>query len=443
VTAASPAATSASRRPDLGPARAVLRRPDFRRLYTTRLTSQCADGVFQASLAGAVLFNPEQQTDPAQIATGFAVLLLPYSLVGPFAGVLLDRWRRQRVLVLSNLFRCLAVAVTAAEIAAGWSGIPFYLSALLVISVNRFFLAAQSAAQPHVVTPPTLVTANAIATTSGTAATAVGAGLALLIRAGAGASNTGYAVIALCSIAGYAASAVAGIGFPRDYLGPDAVERSHRETMADVARGLAAGARHVTERRPTLVALVAIGAHRFFYGISTVSLLLLYRAYFHDDGVFKAGLGGLGQVFTLSAVGVVGAAAVTPFATRRLGKPRWITTAFAIAAVTEAALGPPYLLQTFAPAALILGFVAQASKICVDTIVQETVEDDFRGRVFSFYDVLFNVTFVAAAVAAAIMLPPSGKSYPALAFIAAGYAATALGYGAFSRRQARTAAAAA
>ena len=48
--------------------RAVLRRPDFRRLYGTRLTSQCADGVFQASLAGVVLFSPESAGNPADIA---------------------------------------------------------------------------------------------------------------------------------------------------------------------------------------------------------------------------------------------------------------------------------------------------------------------------------------------------------------------------------------
>ncbi|HVC73461.1 MAG TPA: hypothetical protein VNC85_06785, partial [Mycobacteriales bacterium] len=85
------------------------RRPDFRRLYGTRLTSQCADGVFQASLAGVVLFSPESAGDPAEIASAFAVLLLPYSLIGPFAGVLLDRWRRQRVLLWSNVLRCLLV----------------------------------------------------------------------------------------------------------------------------------------------------------------------------------------------------------------------------------------------------------------------------------------------------------------------------------------------
>jgi MFS family permease len=429
------------RRPSrVGTVRSIIRSGDFRRLYATRLFSQCADGVFQASLAGAVLFNPEQATDPAQVAAGFAVLLLPYSLVGPFAGVLLDRWRRQRVLVISNLVRCLVVLAAAAEIATGVTGLPFYATALVVISVNRFFLAAQSAAQPHVVSPATLVSANAVSTTSGTVITAVGGALALGVRGLLGASNGTYAIIAAGSMIGYAGSALLGAGFPADMLGPDDVERSHRETVGDIARGLVAGARHVLELRPTTAALGAIGAHRFFYGISTISLLLLYRNYFVTDGFFRAGLAGLGQAFAASAVGVLAAAAITPAAVRRLGKPAWITWVLVLAAVTEVVLGTPFTMQTLVPAALLLGFVAQASKICVDTIVQETVADDFRGRVFSFYDVLFNVTFVAAAVAGAVILPMSGKSYPVLAMIAAGYALTAVGYAAVTRRQRRLAA---
>ena len=418
----------------VGTVRAIVRRADFRRLYATRLFSQCADGVFQASLAGAVLFNPEQSADPGQVAAGFAVLLLPYSLVGPFAGVLLDRWRRQRVIVVSNLLRCLVVIAVAAEIAAGVAGLPFYATALVVISVNRFFLAAQSAAQPHVVSPAQLVTGNALSTTSGTVITAVGGALALGVRGLIGAGSGTYAVIAACSLLGYAGSALAGTGFPPDALGPDDVERSHRETIGDIARGLVAGARHVLERRPTAAALAAIGAHRFFYGISTISLLLLYRNYFTTDGFFRAGLAGLAQAFAASAVGVLAAAAVTPAVVRRTGKPTWITTVLVLAAVTEVLLVAPFTMPTLVPAALLLGFVAQASKICVDTIVQETVEDDFRGRVFSFYDVLFNLTFVAAAVAGAIILPVSGKSYLVLATIAAGYALTAVGYAGVTRR---------
>ncbi len=411
-----------------GALRAVLRRADFRRLYVTRLASQGADGVFQAGLAGAVLFNPERAATPAQVAAGFAVLLLPYSLVGPFAGVLLDRWRRQRVLVAANAFRCLAVGLVALLIAAGVGGPMLYVSALVVVSVNRFFLAALSAALPHVVTPAMLITANAVSTTSGTVVTTVGGGLALLLRLAVGADNGGYAVIALCSALGYALSAVAARGFDRDLLGPDAVERSRRETLGDVFRGLVAGAQHVRRLPQTAYALVAIGAHRFFYGISTIATLLLYRNYFHDEGFFRAGLAGLGQAFAAGAVGVLLAAVVTPAAVRRVGKPAWISIVFALAAVTEATLGLPFTMQTLVPAGLLLAFVAQGSKICVDTIVQETVADDYRGRVFSFYDTLFNVTFVAAAVAGAVVLPPSGRSYLVLALIATGYAATSVLY---------------
>lgn len=432
ATSRAPSARVISRRHGL---RAVLRRPDFRRLYASRLASQGADGVFQASLAGAVLFNPERAANPAQVAAGFATLLLPYSVVGPFAGVLLDRWRRQRVLVHSNLFRCLAVVLLAIEIAVGTSGPLFYATALVVISVNRFFLAAQSAALPHVVSPDTLVTANALATTSGTVVAIVGGGIALVLRELVGSGNGGSALIALGSTAGYALSALAARGFDKDLLGPDDVERGRRERVGDVASGLVDGARHVLELRPVAYALVAISAHRFFYGLSTISVLLLYRNYFTDEGVFRAGLSGLGQVFAASGIGVLLAAAITPSVVRRIGKQTWIAVVFAVAAVTEVALGLPFTMQTLLPAALVLAIVAQGSKITVDTIVQETVEDEFRGRVFSFYDTLFNVTFVAAAVVGAFVLPVSGKSYAVLGLIAAGYGLTAVAYRLATRRQ--------
>lgn len=416
--------------------RGLLRRPDFRRLYATRLASQTADGIFQASLAGAVLFNPERAADPAQVAAGFATLLLPYSIVGPFAGVLLDRWRRQRVLVVANLFRVVAVALLALEVATGTSGPLFYATALTVISVNRFFLAALSASLPHVVTRETLVTANALTTTSGTVVAILGGGLALTLREVVGDGNTGYALIALVSAVGYAGSALAAGGFPADSLGPDDVERSHRETLGDVARGLTAGARHVVALRPVAYALAAISAHRFFYGISTISVLLLYRNHFTTDGIFLGGLSGLGQVFAASGVGVLLAASITPAVVRRVGKQTWIAFIFAAAAVTEIALGLPFTMQTIIPAALLLSVVAQGSKISVDTLVQETVEDEFRGRVFSFYDTLFNITFVAAAVVAAFVLPPDGRSHLVVALIAVGYGLTAVTYRLVSRRSA-------
>lgn len=411
-----------------GHLRAAVRRPDFRRLYAVRLLGQFGDGVFQASLAGAVLFNPERQAHAADVAAGFAVVLLPYSFVGPFAGVLLDRWWRQRVLVISNLLRAIGVTGVAGEILVGLHGQPFYASALVVVSINRFFLSALSTGLPHVVGARELVTANALSTTSGAIATTLGAGAAVGVRGLIGGHDIEYAAIAVAAALPYVASALTARAFGREVLGPDDVERSQRETFGAVARGLVAGARHVARRKPALYALIMIGFHRFAYGVSTVCALLLYRNYFHDDGVFRAGLAGIGQILAMVAIGSGLAAVITPGASRRLGFVRWPALLLGVAAVAEIGLGLPYSMPLLLLAGFVLGFAAQGIKICVDTLLQQVIEDDFRGRVFSLYDTLFNITFVAAAVATAVLLPDSGHSPVSVVVIGAVYALTGLAY---------------
>ena len=69
-----------------------------------------------------------------------------------------------------------------------------------------------------------------------------------------------------------------------------------------------------------------------------------------------------------------------------------------------------------------------------DTLVQTHVDDAYRGRVFSLYDVIFNVAFVAAAAVAAAVLPDSGKSYAIIGVISVGYLLTALAYAHVTRR---------
>lgn len=411
----------------------ALAQQGFRRLYATRLLGQFGDGVLQASLAGVVLFNPERQAHAADVASAFAALLIPYSLVGPFAGVLLDRWRRQRVLVLANVARVLGVLVLGAEILGGLHGQPFYASALVVVSVNRFFLSALSAALPHVADVGELVTANALSTTSGAVATALGGAGAIGVRELVGGSNGAYAAIAFAAALPYLASALAARGFGRADLGPDDVERSRRESVGDVARGLSAGARHVYARKSAFYALAAIGAQRLAYGVSTVCTLLLYRNYFHDDGAFRAGLIGLGQVVVAVAVGGGLAALATPAAFRRLGAVRWPAGLLTAAGVVEVALGLPYTLPLLVLGAVLLGFAAQGIKISIDTLVQHRVGDEYRGRVFSLYDALFNITLVAAAVLTATVLPEDGYSPAAVIGIALGYVITGGLYLASSR----------
>jgi hypothetical protein len=413
----------------------LLHRTDFRRLLGTRLLAQFGDGVFQAALAGTVLFNPERAADPVAVAAGFAILLLPYSLVGPFAGVWLDRWSRRHVLLRANLLRAGLVAVVAALVAGGVEGTAFYAAGLAVFSVNRFVLAALSAGLPHTTDDASLVSANALSTTSGAVATVAGGGAAIALLQVTGSSDGGYAGLALAAALPYLGAAAVVAGFRRGDLGPDHLTRSARLSAGDIGRGMVAGARHVWARPPAAAALLAISLHRLAYGVLTLMTLLLYRNTFEPrGGAFPGGIVGLGEVVAAGAVGTLLAAWVTPGVVRGIGTPRWIILLLIGAGGSQFGLGLPFVAPTIVLAALVLGFVAQAIKICVDTTLQEWVEDDFRGRVFSVYDTLFNVTFVAALLVGAVVLPASGVSYPLLAVVGAGYVAAAVGYARVTRR---------
>jgi len=114
-------------------------------------------------------------------------------------------------------------------------------------------------------------------------------------------------------------------------------------------------------------------------------------------------------------------------------KTTWITTCFAFAAAASAVYIVVLQEWMLLVGAFVVGVAAQGSKICVDTIVQESIDDAYRGRVFSFYDVLFNVSFVSAAAFGALALPSDGNSPAVFAVVATGYALTAVVFGRASR----------
>src|SRR3954451_4782292 len=409
--------------------RIVWRQSGFRRLYATRLLSQAADGCFQVALGTYVFFNPNDATTTAKAAAAFTVLLLPYSLVGPFAGVLLDRFSRKRLIANTNLLRGFIVLCVATMVANDWSGWLFFGTALVVISLTRFVLAALSASLPHVVVRDELVMGNSVSTTSGTVIALVGGGVGFAVRSVFGDGNHANAAVMFAAAAVYAGSSLTARTMAGDSLGPDleAARPSARIEVRNVVFGMAAGARHVWHKRAAGYALATITVHRFFWGLSTIATVLLYRNYFNSGGD-EDDVNGLALVVEAAGIGVVLPAWLTPIVTARIGKERWIVGLLVAAAGIEVALVTPFDRVTFVIAALFLGLVAQGVKICVDTLVQQNVDDVFRGRVFSLYDVLFNVSFVAAAAAGVLVLPMTGKSYVVVGLIAAGYLVAGLGY---------------
>ncbi|HEU0086940.1 MAG TPA: MFS transporter [Pseudonocardiaceae bacterium] len=414
--------------PDIAPANAdhriglrrLLGTPGFGQLLVSRFAAQWGDGVFQAGLGGAVLFNPERQADPVAIAAGLAVLLLPYSLVGPFAGALLDRWDRGRVLIVANLLRGALIVLVALAVGAGVAGAPLYLGALLVTGVSRFVLAGLSAGLPHVVASRHLVEANALAATVGGAVAVLGGMCAIGLRTAVGPGNTGSAWVTAGAVLGSVVAAVVAAGFCPGHLGPDSTDEPAEPSRA-IARGLRDGLAAAARAPSVAAGLVALAAHRLSFGIATLVTLLLYRYSFTSHGLLRAGLAGVGQAIAAGGAGMLLAALLTPLLVARFGRGRTIRGALLVAGVLILGLGLPMMMPTMLAAAFALAAAGQVVKLSLDGAVQCDVGDEARGRVFALYDTVFNIGFVLAVALAAVVIPPDGRSPELLLVAAAGY----------------------
>ena len=390
---------------------ALLRFSGFRRLFFVRLLSQGADGVFQVALVSSVLFSPERAPNAGAIATGFATILLPFSVLGPFVGVFLDRWSRRKTLVVANLVRVALLVMVAWLVGRGEMGWAFYALVLGAFSVNRFLLAGLSASLPHVVPRDLLVSANAVSPTSGTLAYLLGLGAGGLVHAVTGHDS----VVILTGAAFYLLSALLALTLP--HLGPDlaAADDQVQEAVHHVVRGLLDASRHLP--RLARLALTVVSASRLPYGLMIVGVVLLFRSRVAPGGPGGpgGGMAGVGIAVAASGLGFGAAAFITPSLTNRFGIRRYLVGLGLLGAVVQ--IVPVSLFATWAIAvsAFGLGIVTQGIKICVDTTIQRVVGDVFRGRVFAIYDVLLNSVFVLATIVAAVCLPPDGRSIPVLA----------------------------
>lgn len=414
--------------------RTLLHYRGFQRLFTVRLISQCGDGMFQVGLATLYFFSPQNMTTAGAVAGAFAVLLLPFTVIGPFVGPLLDRWFRQRVLLIGNLVRaglCLILAlliVQRAHIAA------ISVLALLTLGINRFLLSALSAGLPHVVPERHLMMANSITPTLGAFSTGVGAVLGFIVNrlTPEGTVRDAVTLVIAAFILQGASAAATRIG--RTELGPsgDTVSTSTRASIWSQFRlvfvELAAGARYVARRGTPGHALILMALHRFLYGVNFIALLLISRNLLSDPADPDEGLTTFALLGGISLIGNFFAIVATPFAHERMSPQRWITVCLGMSLLSQAMLVATVQLPWIAIAGFLMGLGVQGAKIAVDTIVQRDTADRFRGRAFALYDMLYNAAFVGAAALAALVLPDTGWDRRAFVGLSLCYVALAFWY---------------
>lgn len=410
--------------------RALLRLPGFRKLFAVRLVSQAGDGMFQVGLANLLFFSPESQGSAAAIAGAFAVMLAPFTVVGPFAGVFLDRWQRRQVLVFGNAVRVLLTGTMAVLMLTQGVTPAIYVLGLTALSVNRFLLAGLSAGLPRVVQGDLLLTANALTPTLGAGAAFLGGGLSFLLGFALPAGRIQDATALACAGVVMGCASLLGLRMSRTLLGPlRPAIGSIRNEMVVVARGLVDGARYLAARSTPGQALLVMAMHRFLYGVVFIAAILMSRNLLADPSDPTAGLATFATVIGATGVGGGLAIVFTAVLARRMAPQSWIAVMLLVAGVSQLILVPEPSFVTVVTAAALLGLAAQGAKIAVDTIVQRDSEDVYRGRAFAFYDVLYNAAFVGAAALAAFLVPDAGWSPGLFVALSVGYVGAATLFG--------------
>lgn len=382
------------------------RAPRFRLLLGVRISGAGAIGMVQAALATYVLFSPERAATPAKLAVTFVVLLLPYSLVGPFVGVLLDRlWRRQ-VLVVSYLVQAALTAVLVVLTHTRHDGSDLALAVLALLATNRFVLAAISAGTPHVVPERYLVTANAVAPTVGTAASVVGGLAGIVLREGLGENDRGSVVVlALAAVACLATAAVSARFLPAE-LGPTADEG--RDSLRAVVSGLRSGVGALLGRPRAARAMALVTVQRATFGVAVAVAVLQSRGSLNPPQAVDAALRDVALATGAAGAGALLGALVTPAAAHRVGARRWSTGAVSLGTVAAALALCTVSVPGLLVAGVCVGAGGQAAKVCADTIVQAEIDDDHRGRVFALYDMAVNIAIVTGVTVAVVVSPVDG-----------------------------------
>jgi hypothetical protein len=381
------------------------------------------DGVFQSALASFVLFSPERQANALSAAIGFAVVLLPYSIVGPFVGTILDRVSRQRALFYANLARSTNLLVVAVFVFSGTTGVALTVVVLVAFGINRLILAALSAGLPLLIDSKSLITANAIAVTGGSVLVVIGGGIGVGVRAlvdGAALADQADSLLILLAAGGYLTAALLSGRLSKYEIGP----MEHEKAAASFKQGfidMREGIDFLRKNADTARGIAATAVHRGGLTALTLTALLLERNTFNDPSRPEDGLQGFGIALTIAGIGVFLGAFLAPYGVARFGRHRWIKFAMFASAFSPIFLAIWQTEIALSVTAFLTAFCGQNIKVTNDALVQSKIDDYYRGRVFAVYDVVVNSAIVSGGLIAALLLPTSGVTAKVPLFVMTAY----------------------
>lgn len=369
-----------------------------------QFAAQAGDGIVQAALAKLIVFGSQKGFDledarsPDELLRIALYLFVPYTVISPFLGVVIDRWDRRRLLFLANGLRaCVLIAVALVGTGNVGDGVLF-LAFLLTLASTRIVLATKSAALPATLGGDNLTEGNAVSQLGGAMFQLGGAAAAFV----AAKFLEAEPIVIVGSVV-YALGALIALGIK--HPGEVRARGSLVQEVGRVVPTIAEGVREVARTPKAGAAITTYFWIRLLWSFSIVGIGFIARDLLADNDlqilIITGGAGASGAV--------LGFLMANRLRARARSGGQLALAASAVAGMAVAVLGAFELKATLALLTFFLGFGFFLGKISLDTMVQEALGDDFRGRAFSLYDIAYNLAWVIAAAAMKLLWTGSAQ----------------------------------
>ncbi len=379
---------------------AILRQRNFALLWLGGLISFVGDWVLFIALPVYVY-----DLTGSALATGgmFIAQTAPRLLLGSIAGVFVDRWDRRQTMIVANVLSAAALLLLlpVRSIADLWL---VYLAAFLQASIALFFQPAESALVPTLVGEEHLIHANALTALNWELTRLIAPPLGGLVMALFGLGS----VIAIDSASFlFSAAMIALIAQPAAERVWPAVEHHTHAAGAwrAVWRELIEGLRLVRHDRLVRALFIITGVAMVAEGIINVLGFPWLKQVLHGDALTR------GCMASAQAVGgLIGGLLIGRVS--RLARPAYliglsgvVLGLVSLALINVTAL--PIDASLWLPAALLLkllqGVPIMGLFVSVDTLLQQSVVDRYRGRIFGAYGAISALTMLGGQAVASLL----------------------------------------
>jgi hypothetical protein len=372
------------------------------RLVELHFVTGCGDAALTVSLAGTIFAMPTSEAR-GQVAQFLLLTMAPFSVLAPFVGPLLDRFRSGRRWAIGTT---LAVRAFLCWVLAGavTDGSPWLFPAALgCLVASKAYGVSRSSSVPRVLPPGfSLVKANSRQALAGVAGLALGGGLAAAV------SRIGPQWSLRLAFVLYVVGTILAIRLPQR-VDSNVGEQYIEDTVpigAQASRPRQGSP--LTRLRARVAALpvtvqasisCAVGA-RLLTGFLTLFMAFLMRAH-----PIPGHSGTLVLAMVIGAAGVGNATATLLGSALGRRRPDLIVSVILMTDVlTAVGTALFYSLGTLLTLGLVAGLSAQLVNLCNDAIIQRDIAEAVRTRVFAWSETVLQISWVVGG-AIGISLP--------------------------------------